>query len=71
MILWVVGLLTVAESGGADPYSVMHLATAQGGGYGSRSYLDTTYRAIRWIGSVELEADEEHPKAEGNRSVLW
>ena len=50
-ILWVIGLLTVAGNGGADPYSIMFLRPAQGGGYESVTYLDTTYRAIWWIGS--------------------
>ena len=61
MILCVVGLLTVAGSGGADPYPVMHLKKVQAKGgwkYGSLSYLDTTYRAIRWIGGESVVTHE-------------
>ena len=68
-VLWVVGLLTVAEGGGADPYSVMHLRTNQQGEYVSDSYLDTTYRAIWWTGSDVLDDDEE--PTDQNAWVFW
>ena len=48
----------------------MYLRTVQGGEYGSLSYLDTTYRAIRWIGSDDDDFPED-PSTEDEAWVFW